>query len=64
MKVITKERTNKVTLQNETEVFVEIKETLYFWGATSRTDKALAMIAEANKWIETAEQLQKGEIKK
>ena len=63
MKVITKERTNKVTLQNETEVFVEIKEILYFWGVTSRTDKALAMIAEANKWIETAEQLQKGEIK-
>jgi hypothetical protein len=63
MKVVTKERTNKVTLQNETEIFVEIKETLYFWGVTNRTDKALIMIAEANKWIETAERLERGEIK-
>jgi hypothetical protein len=60
MKVVTKQRMNNVTLQNETEIFVEIKETLYFWGVANRTDKALIMITEANKWIETAERLEKG----
>lgn len=54
MKVVTKQRTNKVTLQEETEVFVQIKETLYFWGVANRTDKALIMIAEANKYIENS----------
>jgi len=54
MKVVTIQRTNKVTLQNETEVFVKIKDTLYFWSVANSPDKALSMIAEANKYIETS----------
>jgi hypothetical protein len=54
MEVVTIERTNKVTLQKETEVLVKIKDTLYFWGVATQIDKVLSMIAEANKWIETS----------
>ena len=52
MKVVTIERKNKVTLQDETEVFVEINGELNFWGKANQVDKALSMIAEANKWVQ------------
>lgn len=54
MKVVTIERTNKVTLQNETEIFVDINGTMYFWGVATELDKILVKIGEANKWIERA----------
>lgn len=54
MKVVTIERENKVTLQNETEIFVDINGTMYFWGVATELDKILVKIGEANKWIERA----------
>ena len=59
MKVITINRTNKVTLQNETEVLVDINGKQYFWGVATQVDKSLAMIAEANKWIEMKKEHEK-----
>lgn len=54
MKVVTIERENKVTLQNETEIFVDVNGTMYFWGVATELDKILVKIGEANKWIERA----------
>ena len=64
MKVVTIERTNKVTLQNETEIFVDINGTMYFWGVATELDKILVKIGEANKWIEKAKEGEQQHVKR
>lgn len=55
-KVVTTKRMNTVINKEETTVYVQINEQLYFWNRAFETDKVLMLIAEAEKWIKTAEE--------
>ena len=52
MKTVTEKRMNILSRQEETTVFVEINGEKNYWGKATNPFEAIAMVTEANKWIE------------